>query len=1732
MTQGLRARVCALATSVLAGACMLCAPGVAQAAESGYQIYPTPQAITYAEGEVTVDKDVTTVLESGLDADTTARLDEALALKGIEGTQGDSVAETGTTILVGIKGSKGVVDTHVDKLVKEGKLSYTDGLFEKSDAYLLASLPSDGKTSDQIIVLGKDTDAAYYGLTTLYQILQQVEGSALRAFTVNDYADVITRGFIEGYYGNPWSTQNRVDLMTWGGYYKLNAYFYAPKDDPKHNAKWRELYSEDELREKIEPLAQAGNESKCRIVFALHPFMSNPITKDNYEESVKVLKDKFTQVMDHGVRQIAILADDAADQGKDLYIKLCREMTDWLHEQQKATKEDGSLKYPGLKDTLIFCPVNYMGNGEAWYSDLPETVQVINTGGRVWGKIDNKFASTFQGNSGVAPFMWINWPCSDNDKDALHMGGHNSFLGSDLQPGQVKGVVINPMQQSEPSKQGIFMNADFTWNLWESEEHADETWEKSFSYIDHNSPIANEGSDALHDISVHMRRMYGGGATWESGESDNIKDDLTDFRAKLKADTVTAEDCDKMIAIFEEIKKDAKTFTEHAGTPAMLEQMMPWMETFDDLTTAAITELNAVKASLAGNDSELIAKFAEGTSQLDKANNHELWYINHYEKARVGKAHITPMVNELNDYVAEKATLASDPDAVLTKFVTNRTDTPVGSTDAVFDGDASTGAEYRDPNRVAAGDYFGMTQNKPFDLDTVTFIQGTGKNFFDVSKVQYLKDGEWRDVPNAEEYTSSTVQVADLGLKDVEGVRLVAVRDNTRDSWPTINEIQVNQKVETSNVFTGTVSVAKQEVADDSYPLQNASDAKDTEAWFTNKRSGEGKYDGTVKDAAVIVTFDAPKTIDTIVFKQGGAASETDLIDEGTAFYLGTDDVWHEAGAIEGKKDQTVKLGSPVEAKAIKVVNNKDKAVWWRVVDLHATLGEPPATQAVSTNMPQYQTNNIELAIDGSDATKFWSSRNTQANDWVMLNFGESKFIDSVRMLQGGTDRFTEAKLYCTTDETPAADGTWTEVATLNGPADQTVTFDRVEATGIKVVATQSTSAWFQLFELQAFEKYAYTKDSLYASFDLAGVDVTARVGDGVFKVTDGSVTLPKARDVFAVDLGAVRRDIEVSALDQQQLSGVEVVSSQNGLEWLPVQQASVERARYVGFRATGDNATVTLAGFGGTYLDSLAQTLVKSDLPGDQTLDASKVFDGDVTTATKSSGAPAKGSTIVFDLGQTRTINAFEYFVPEGSKDYIRNAVVEIADSADAADADWKLVLDINSTGAIADPGMDSTAKEAGWLTHSSEKPGNMFIEASGLDLRGRYLRIRFTEAYPDRWVEIGELRINKGAYVSTYAGGDFESTVIEQQGKVPANLIDKDLLTTWAPEGTEAGALTYHVGSPLKADGAPYVGVRVISHGEPSNVTVKAVLYTDDSYTKTATVELGVDDEVLKEFSFGLPNAAERSLAEYTAVKDIVFEWAEGTEPELSEVYLLGAMTGVSTDDLASLQAAVDSAKQQDTSAWTTDSKTALAGAIAQAEQALAAPESLTIDQIEELKAAIETVLKSPVLKYTGTELSELVSGALTDGSKYTSDSWKAYQDALAAAKAGIEKGDSLSQAEGDQLVANLKAALEGLKLAGDGNGDGGGNGDGDHNGNGDNNGDGNGDHNGNGNNGNGGNNGGGQGGSKPNGGSGSQGSGKPNGGLPQTGDPSTLIAAATLIAGGAATAAGAALASRKRK
>ena len=120
------------------------------------------------------------------------------------------------------------------------------------------------------------------------------------------------------------------------------------------------------LKQKSNRLAEAGNKSKCRFVFALHPYMNNAIrynSEENYQADLKVLQAKFEQVIKAGVRQIAILADDAGNVGGANYTKTLTDMTAWLKEMQKT--------YPDLKLTLPFCTQEYMYNGQSYYHEFP-----------------------------------------------------------------------------------------------------------------------------------------------------------------------------------------------------------------------------------------------------------------------------------------------------------------------------------------------------------------------------------------------------------------------------------------------------------------------------------------------------------------------------------------------------------------------------------------------------------------------------------------------------------------------------------------------------------------------------------------------------------------------------------------------------------------------------------------------------------------------------------------------------------------------------------------------------------------------------------------------------------------------------------------------------------------------------------------------------------------------------------------------------------------------------------------------------------------------------------------------------------------------------------------------------------------------------------------------------------------------------------------------------------------
>ena len=88
-------------------------------------------------------------------------------------------------------------------------------------------------------------------------------------------------GVVEGFYGRPWTLSQRKDLFekmdSWG----MSSYVYAPKDDCKHRAYWRELYTVEEA-DHLQSLITAASDRNIDFYYAISPGLD--ITYSNSKE--------------------------------------------------------------------------------------------------------------------------------------------------------------------------------------------------------------------------------------------------------------------------------------------------------------------------------------------------------------------------------------------------------------------------------------------------------------------------------------------------------------------------------------------------------------------------------------------------------------------------------------------------------------------------------------------------------------------------------------------------------------------------------------------------------------------------------------------------------------------------------------------------------------------------------------------------------------------------------------------------------------------------------------------------------------------------------------------------------------------------------------------------------------------------------------------------------------------------------------------------------------------------------------------------------------------------------------------------------------------------------------------------------------------------------------------------------------------------------------------------------
>ena len=1446
--------------------------------DEAYKIYPTVHSIEYQDGGYNLQENVNVIYDKEIDDATKARMNEVAALKNLTIQTSDQAKSGMTNIYVGVYGSKGFADAYIRQ-----NNEIDPSLFEKNDAYFLKS------NQQTIAILGKDSDSAFYGLTTLYHIFAQMESYHIRNFTINDYADIVSRGFIEGYYGNPWSTQDRINLMNWSGYYKLNSYFYAPKDDLKHNKMWRELYSDEEINTKIKPLAEAGNASKCRFVFALHPFQSDPIrfnTDENYNADLKVLQDKFKQTIEVGVRQIAILADDAGNSGAENYTRLLKDMTAWLKEMQKT--------YPDLKLTLPFVTAEYMHYGENYYHNFPDNVQIVMTGGKVWGEVSNNFTQTFTKNAGRGPYLWINWPCTDNSKKHLIMGGYDTFLEPGVNPDNIQGIVLNPMQQSEPSKVAIFGNAEYSWNIWQSKEKANEAWEDSFSFVDHNNALANDASNALKELSKHMMNQNMDTRVKPLQESVELNKLLAPFKEKLdKQKPVSIEETNALIQEFEKLAKASKTYRNHAGNEAIKDQMIYWLNSFDDTTAAAIAYLNGVKATLQNDTASVMENMAAGKKAFEKSKSYGFHYVDHTEYAEIGVQHIVPFIEYLDSYLSNYTKSAVDPSIVTKRFITSRQDTPIGNINNVFDGNVDTSISYQHPNLIYQGDYVGAMFSKKISITSMKFILGGGKNHFEECKLQYTQDGKtWVDLNN-QTYTGVLNKLQEIYVENLDieamGIRLIATKDNLNDAYLNVNEIEINDEHENSDVW----------------------------GYHVIKSSSWSVYAGSAAESAL---------------------------------YDGNDNtfVWY------SEPGDTTYAGDYLGYNFGKVIELKS---------LHLVVGNDNGNKPDGDKLDNYK---IETSLDG--------------NTWESV-----EGYDNYQGVASGKDVLD-------------------------------IDLHNTKAKYIRVVNLKDKKAWLKFSEFTVKENQ--TGDLKHVYTNITDNHISSIITPQKAALNDGSLVL-KNQDYIGLQLDNIKHITDIHI--EQVPTNVVLETSLNGIQWTPVENTKDSfDAKYIRLRNTKDTVTMELKDFYVTLYTAPKAKLLECNTPiagGWGPAEDMRslgndfnIFDQNINTGAEIGGFPQAGQYAIFDLGQTYDIHDFRYYVVETQPNYLRDGVFEIAAAPDAKDDEWTELLSVGDGKENTEPeDASNTAKNYSELTHDSSHPGNMYKEATNLQASGRYLRLRFTASNNHRAVYMNELLINGGVYVSPENNRDVVASVVEEKGKIPSNMFDGNLSTTYKPS-EKNGEFTYRLSKPENVK-----TIRIVQSGEMSNAVVRAILANKNDLSKTTTVTLGTLNLPLNEFV----------IPDDQYLLSIQVQWTDKL-PEISEILTLDKTEAIDKTELQKvLQVSLNEK-------WTSDTKQKFEDAKVNAS-AIYENTYVSQNSIDMAVNALQSVIKNALIQADTTALKAYVKEEkpfmIDDVQVYTGTSYDRYKSALNNIKDALNDEKNISEEDAQTLETAIKDAKEHL-------------------------------------------------------------------------------------------------------
>jgi len=265
--------------------------------------------------------------------------------------------------------------------------------------------------------------------------------------STRDTANFLT-GVIEGFYGQPWSRAERFELFDWMADWGLNTYLYAPKDDLKHRAIWREPYSASEM-EMLGEVIRGCKERQIHFIYGLSPGLD---IRYGNNEDLGHLKKRFEEMLALGCHHFCLLFDDIPERMEPEDIQRWDSLASAQCHVSNAMFRWTRERLPGTR--FLFCPTAYCGrmverkHGREDYLPtlgrelLPE-IDVFWTGPEIISReIPVDHIQQLRTVLRRKPLIWDNLHANDYDGCRFYCGpyaGRPPELRS-----EVKGLLINP----------------------------------------------------------------------------------------------------------------------------------------------------------------------------------------------------------------------------------------------------------------------------------------------------------------------------------------------------------------------------------------------------------------------------------------------------------------------------------------------------------------------------------------------------------------------------------------------------------------------------------------------------------------------------------------------------------------------------------------------------------------------------------------------------------------------------------------------------------------------------------------------------------------------------------------------------------------------------------------------------------------------------------------------------------------------------------------------------------------------------------------------------------------------------------------------------------------------------------------------------------------------------------------------------------------------------------------